>query len=389
MVKFTPSALTLATAAVVVAADDSCSTDLSKSALFGLLDTVGIKEADVATIFQGLGVSMEDAGKTSLGSCVASLQVTDLTPLLSIINGETDCSKLLANKNDLVKSISGALGPKMDFGNLLMAMIQSDKSCDDVLRPIGKCLKNDAIEPLLDVLHAQPCCETFLKTADQALLKNPDSKDAKKEAGALLKKALGDLDAVLCAKRPNYDGKDGDMYCVNAMGPAFFSEKTLDANLLKIPNDKAVDAYEKKEFENVDNKTHTFAAAYSSCAWPIDTFVTGVKELPIVAPLSAFFEDGECVKGSTLAKAGGEIPLVGSLLKPLEKDDTCYHLANGFSKGADWSVVTTLPNGATSDGKSDGKSDGSGSKKGSGSNSGVMASVSATAIAMAVAQFLL
>merc|ERR1712029_830262 len=92
------------------------------------------------------------------------------------------------------------------------------------------------------------------------------------------------------------------------------------------------------EFENVDNKTHTFAAAYSSCAWPIDTLVSGLKGLPVMAPLKDAFDDDTCIQGSELAKTAADVPLVGTLVSGLSTDDSCYHLANGFSEGADWSL---------------------------------------------------
>lgn len=377
MVKFTPTALALASVVAIAAAQDSCSSDLEKAPIVGALGQLLGGDDDIKGL---LAMLPTDFGKTSLGTCVASLKNDGLLKLASILNDES-CGKVIKEKDDLLPVASKILSKPLEG---LTDVVQDDKACDK-LQPLGECISNSLIEAVSDIVNGEDCCKPFIKSLETAIGAS-DKEDAEK----LLKKFITDVDAVLCSTRPAYDDDSKTTHCVNAMGPAFFSKDSVDINLVKIPNKSGVDAFEAKEFENVDNKTHTFAAAYSSCAWPIDTLVSGLKGLPVMAPLKDAFDDDACIKGSELAKTAADVPLVGTLVSGLSTDDSCYHLANGFSEGADWSVVTTLPSGATSDGKSDGKSDDNKSDDSSTKdNAGFITSVSATAVAMAIAQFFL
>jgi len=374
MVKIGASALTFAAAHVAVAsAQDDCK-PLDGSSPLGQL---------VAQVAPGMNLTgLASQLPESLSKCVGSFSMNDVVQLGGIATND-QCLGLLKDN---------ATAPLLSFvGNPAAAIAKGDDEANAFCTTVGNlngCLTkgdNAALPLLITAIAGQPCCSGIKSMVDLAL--TTEKGDA---ASAAVEKVitglLFDVENVFCAKRAGYgDDSSKQMRCMSLMAKPFFGSTKDTQNLLKIPNNQALDAYEGKDFTNADNSSVSFPAAYDSCSWPMDTLMTGLKDLPLVNLLGAsnFFADGQCAPADAIQEKAGAIPLIGGLAKKVFTEG-CYHFANGFSADAKFQNVATLTNGATSDGSSSGSSDGS--KK---DNAGVLTSVSATVVLVAVAQFFL
>jgi len=364
MVKINAAALTVASVAAVASAQDTC-TDVSKDSL--IISALASQGLDISEALFTEG--------SALSKCVGSLDTAALTKGLAPVLGATACTDLL-NEKELIGQITTIAADPV-------AAIKDSKNAAPVCSAVSGvfgCLEKAALGAVLEIVNSQTCCNDFKEQVDKAL--GVEDQDG---AEKLFKKAMTDIDNALCSTRPAYDDDSKNITCLEAMGPAFFVNASTSQALLKIPNDNGFDAYEGKDFETVDKSSTAFPQAYSGCAAPLDTVISTLAGMPIVAPLEDMFKSGKCMEAADAKKVVSQLPLIGSLSELFAEG--CYHLANDFSKGAKWSVEATL---ASSGSDPDNKGGDDDDKKGSSKdNSGVIKSLSASAVAIAVLQYLL
>lgn len=380
MVKISASALTFAAAHVAVAsAQDDCPKFDESSGLGSLAASVPI----LMTTIQGL--------PDPINQCLASIKMDDVMKLV----GNDDCSSLITGLmstggDNKLAAIEELLTVEDLKGLKKYAEDSSEGFCTS-MASINTCLTkgdNSAVSVLIAAVGGQTCCSGFKTMVDQALTTETDDAAASAAVEKVIAGLLFDVENIFCAKRAGYgDDSSKQMRCMSLMAQPFFGSAKDTQNLLKIPNNQALDAYEGKDFTNADNSSVSFPAAYDSCSWPMDTLMTGLKNLPLVSSpkqlgASNLFADGQCAPADAIQEKAGAIPLIGGYAKAVFTEG-CYHFANGFSADAKFQNVATLTNGATSDGSSTGSD---GSKK---DNAGVLTSLSATVVVVAVAQFFL
>jgi len=326
----------------------------------------------------------EEIGSNNVGVCIASLQMKELAKLVDVIS--SDQCKPIADM-DKLSELQDFFVQDGDITNM-MKNTSTTEICD-IIGSASTCITEVAVDSLYEIIKDQHCCDDFRNEFQEYTGTTMDN---------MVKKIVTDVSAALCSTRESFDDKRKPMTCMDAMGPAFGDQAM---NLLMMPNNQAKAAFNGEEFTNTKDEKVTFPDVYGACAVPIDALFSFISDMSFIqdSAIAKFFGDGECQTFEELQNVLG-LPFLDDLVQLIPGvniSDTCFHLANGYSKDADWSVNATLPsgesvmtlvanttkNGSGSDSGSDSDSDSSKS------GASATASVSIAAIVIAAAQILL
>lgn len=366
------NALSMGVAAVAmsstVQADTCPALTMDSDLVKAVVSAADIKDADAQQVVNAIG-------STSAGQCIASLKTSDVISLASALQNE-QC-QTIAQQSTLNKLTELLNKPES------ILTTEAAESCT-LITTAASCVDEAVVDPLYKLLQSKDCCKAALD-------------DVKKYAGdtmdTVVKTIVADASATVCSARPSIADPTKNVTCLESMAPAF-GDKAM--NVLQMPNDQAMNAFEGKAFQNTKKESVTFPKAYSSCAVPMDSLVSYVANMPIVKStdgLNQLFAKDECLKAADVSSAAKEVPYLGDIVKELlpEGDNDCFHLANGYvTKDANWSVDAKLPNGKSVTTMSESQGSGSESKDGSSKkNAGALTSASVATLVVAAAQFLL
>merc|ERR1711920_909102 len=283
-------------------------------------------------------MGVEEIGSSSVGVCIASLQMKELAKLVDVIS--SDQCKPIADM-DKLSELQDFFVQDGDITNM-MKNTSTTEICD-IIGSASTCITEVAVDSLYEIIKDQHCCDDFRNEFQEYTGTTMDN---------MVKKIVTDVSAALCSTRESFDDESKPMTCMDAMGPAFGDQAM---NLLMMPNNQAKAAFNGEEFTNTKDEKVTFPDVYGACAVPIDALFSFISDMSFIqhSPMAKLFGDGDCQTLSTLGHSMElELPFLDDFLEDLYQMIPnskiwviCFHLANGYSKDADWSVDATLPSG--------------------------------------------